>query len=226
MQVFLDESGDLGWKFDKQFREGGSSRYLTLAFMFLPFEQREKPKQIIRDLYNRFKWSSEKKAAKATPNQKNLFCEKAAELLSGNTDIKIDVITAMKQNVSEHIRLDPNKLYNYMAGLVLPEYIQNVGEVEFIPDERTVKVRSGNSLVDYLQTKMWFELNSSTVIKNNPGRSHQQYNLQFVDWIAHCMWIKYENRITEPYDTITPHINHRSDEGNNSVLTLLRTGIQ
>lgn len=29
--VYLDESGDLGWKFDAPYRSGGSSRYLTIA---------------------------------------------------------------------------------------------------------------------------------------------------------------------------------------------------
>jgi len=28
MQVFLDESGDLGWSFNEQYRAGGSSRYI------------------------------------------------------------------------------------------------------------------------------------------------------------------------------------------------------
>ena len=29
--IYLDESGDLGWKFDADFKRGGSSRYLTIA---------------------------------------------------------------------------------------------------------------------------------------------------------------------------------------------------
>jgi len=33
MHVFLDESGDLGWNFEHPFRMGGSSRFLTLAFL-------------------------------------------------------------------------------------------------------------------------------------------------------------------------------------------------
>jgi len=111
--------------------------------------------------------------------------------------------------VQEHIRADANKLYNYIAGLVMPEYIRHSDQVQFIPDERSIKVKSGNSLVDYLQTKLWFELDLRTTIINSPGKSHEQYNLQFVDWIAHCIWIKFEDRITGAHDLILPHIRHR-----------------
>lgn len=31
MQIFLDESGDLGWTFNKPNRAGGSSRFITIA---------------------------------------------------------------------------------------------------------------------------------------------------------------------------------------------------
>jgi len=209
MQVFLDESGDLGWSFDKEFREGGSSRYLTLAFLFLPSQHKRKPKKIIQGLYKRYKWQSEKKAATAKNSQKIVFSQKVVQLLEKNRDIKIDVVTVMKQNVQDHIRADANKLYNFIAGLVMPEYIKHMEEVQFIPDERSIKVKSGNSLVDYLQTKLWFELNSGVTIINEPGKSHAQYNLQFVDWIAHCVWVKFEDRITEAYDLILPCIKHR-----------------
>ena len=64
--------------------------------------------------------------------------------------------------------------------------------VDFIPDPRTIKVKSGNSLVDYLQIKLWFEHNSATVIRHTPVESHQSLNLQFVDFISHIIWSRYE----------------------------------
>lgn len=36
MNVYFDESGDLGWSFDKPYGAGGSSRYLTIAFLIIP----------------------------------------------------------------------------------------------------------------------------------------------------------------------------------------------
>jgi hypothetical protein len=209
MQLFLDESGDLGWAFDKKYREGGSSRYLTLAFMFLPPEYRNEPKNVIRFLYKKYGWKGEKKAQSATLNQKLLFCEKAIALFKTHKEIKIDIITVKKENVQDHIRQDANKLYNYMASLVISDYTEKMDTIHFIPDERTVKVKSGNSLVDFLQTKLWFDLGHKTKILNSPSRSFQQYNLQFVDWIANCIWSNFEDSIEEPYQLLYPYIKHR-----------------
>jgi len=36
MNVYVDESGDLGWEFAQPFRQGGSSRYLTIASLLVP----------------------------------------------------------------------------------------------------------------------------------------------------------------------------------------------
>jgi hypothetical protein len=35
IQIYLDESGDLGWRFDKPYRYGGSSRYLTIVSLII-----------------------------------------------------------------------------------------------------------------------------------------------------------------------------------------------
>jgi hypothetical protein len=35
MLIYLDESGELGWKFDAPYRKGGSSRYLTIASLVI-----------------------------------------------------------------------------------------------------------------------------------------------------------------------------------------------
>jgi hypothetical protein len=81
-----------------------------------------------------------------------------------------------------------------MIGLVLPQKIRRLKSISFIPDERSIKVKSGNSLSDYLQIKLWFDLKSKTIIENNPQESHLNLNLQFIDWITHIIWEKYENK--------------------------------
>lgn len=48
------------------------------------------------------------------------------------------------------MRRDSNKLYNYMIGLSLLDEMINYENVVLIPDPRTIKVKSGNSLHDYL----------------------------------------------------------------------------
>jgi len=92
-----------------------------------------------------------------------------------------------------------------MCKLVVIDHVKNVQEFDFVPDKRAVRVQSGNSLSDYLQTVLWFECNTSAVINNHPQESHKNYDLQFVDWIANCVWAHYEDGETTVYREITRH---------------------
>ena len=209
MIVLLDESGDLGFSFDRPYREGGSSRYLTLAVAFVPIGLKKVPRKLITSLYGKYKWQSEKKASDASLSQKLEFCALAVKLLQAHPEIKIDCITVKKEKVEEHLRQDPNTLYNHMASLVVPDYVGAYDKIIFTPDERSIKVKSGNSLADFLQYKLWYECKFKTKVENKPSLSHQSYNLQFVDWIAHCVWIMHEDVIHQPFEVISKHIKLR-----------------
>ncbi len=179
MYVFMDESGDLGFTFDKPFRAGGSSRYLTITFLLIPNDLLHLPKRIVRKIYSKRKrsTSNELKGADLSESECIDFANKVVKLLKQNPQIKIFAITVYKRNVAKHIRKDPNKLYNYMVGLALLNRVKKQKEIMFTPDARSIKVQSGNSLVEYLQTEIWFKLNSNTEIINNPRESHKYLNL-------------------------------------------------
>jgi hypothetical protein len=53
MNVYLDESGDLGWTFDKPYRHGGSSRYLTISVLIVPKDLSHLPKRILKKSINK-----------------------------------------------------------------------------------------------------------------------------------------------------------------------------
>ncbi|HZQ46498.1 MAG TPA: DUF3800 domain-containing protein [Verrucomicrobiae bacterium] len=209
MHVFLDESGDLGWTFSFPFRSGGSSRFLSLAFLFTPHRKVAIPRQIISNLYKKYGWVSEKKASKASRLQKLEFANALNVMLQTHPDIKIDCITVKKENVQPHIRADSNKLYNYMCRLVIPDYVKSCPAFEFVPDKRSVKVESGNSLSDYLQTVLWFDCNIKSVLTNNPQESSGDYNLQFVDWVANVTWSHFEDGETTVFDQVRKNIRIR-----------------
>jgi hypothetical protein len=208
MNVYVDESGDLGWTFDRPFRQGGSSRYLTIAFLLVPQQLSSVPKRIVRKLYSRRKRSPEKelKGSRLKPEEKIYFSNEVIKLLDRHPEIHVLAITVKKENVQVNIRQDPNKLYNYMINLILSGKIKNEPIVNFIPDRRSIKVKSANTLVDYLQIKLWFEFNSSTVIRNNPTESHKALNLQFVDFISHIIWSRYEDNETTAFNILRRRI--------------------
>ena len=212
MNVYIDESGDLGWKFDAPYMRGGSSRYLTIAMLIAPKTISAKPKRLVKKLYKYLgrPHEDELKATHLSDASREWFAEKAADLLDKEPSLKLVSITVRKENVQEHIRTDSNKIYNYMIRLALVDHIAHCPHVNFIPDKRTVKVESGNSLSDYLQTHLWFEKNVQTIINNDPQESHNNLNLQFIDYIANIIWRRYELNKSGPYNRIRNHVrNHQ-----------------
>ncbi len=204
MNLYLDESGDLGFTFDKPYRYGGSSRHLTIAILLVPKELSHVPKRIVKKLYQRKKQptSRELKGPDLIPGDRLFLANKIVSLLANHPSIEVFAITVYKKRVEDHIRRDANKLYNYMTSLVLLDKIKDKPNITFIPDERSIKVQSGNSLVDYLQTKLMFEFNSKTIIENKPQESHKVLNLQLVHFIANFVWKKYEDNSSPEYNIL------------------------
>ena len=194
MFVYLDESGDLGWSFALPYLTGGSSRYLTLAFLFVPASKRHLPKRIIKRMYQKYGWNPnlERKASSLKPNQKLDFCQKAKALVRTHKDIQLCAITVCKEGVKDHIRSDANKLYNYMIKLCILRRLAKHGSVRFVRDERSIKVQSGNSMEDYIQTELWLGLGVKTELHCSPENSENNLNLLFVDYLANRIWRSYE----------------------------------
>lgn len=202
--VYLDESGDLGWVFDKPYRHGGSSRYLTIAFVVCPSKKRHLLQRIVVDVYRRTKFNpkQELKGSALSVADKCFFAEKVRKLVSMNPDIVVGSITVNKSKVMQHIREDANKLYNYMIRLAVLPVIKDEPFVNLIRDNKTIKVKSGNSLIDYLQTELWFELQSRTKVVDFPSDSKRVKNLIFIDWVNNLIWGRYEDNNTQPYEVL------------------------
>lgn len=211
--IYLDESGDLGWKFDQPYRRGGSSRYLTIACLIVSPEKKHLPKRILKKLYQKFNWDSktEKKWSEMTVGERVEFATKAKKLIEDHShDIKYVSITVRKQNVKDHIRKDANKLYNYMIGLSLFPHMKLYDQVMFIPDPRSVKVESGNSLHDYLQTSLWFQEAAETVLTTKPIDSSACVNLQFADMLSGIVQGHFEDTRSEPWDILSSKVSYKT----------------
>lgn len=86
-----------------------------------------------------------------------------------------------------------------MIKLAILDVIKHEPIVNLIRDNKTVKVKSGNSLIDYLQTTLWFEMNSKTKMVDIPSDSKKVQNLIFIDWMNNLIWSNYEDTNSEPY---------------------------
>jgi hypothetical protein len=194
MLYYLDESDDTGFNFTSPFRKGGSSRYLTICVVQTPKNLAALPGQIISNLKQKYGWSiKEKKGSSLSDNQKDEFITLAIDLITKNPEICFHAITVFKPNVQQHIRLDPNKLYNYMVRLLLTGSMAEHQQVTLAHDQRSVQVASGNSLHDYLQTILWLELGTKTVLTTRSLESHKNNNILFVDYLTHICWAEHED---------------------------------
>ncbi|MEM0996565.1 MAG: DUF3800 domain-containing protein [Bacteroidota bacterium] len=207
--VYLDESGDLGWKFGAEYRRGGSSRYLTLAYIIVPRASKALPKRLVRECFR--KWGAdpkqELKGNRMSLEQQDLIIDQTIQMLHKEPNAHLGAITVKKQNVAPHIRQDGNKLYNYMIGLGLLSGIRKCDHVNLIRDNRSVKVKSGNSIGDYLQTKLWFEMCSCTELVDMPQDSLGNNSLQFIDWISYMVWSAYEDRNMYAFCRLQPYLS-------------------
>jgi len=209
--IALDESGDLGWSFDSPYRAGGSSRHLTIASILYPQAKNQHPKRLIKKLYTKFEWDPKKeiKWADMSADQRIEFAEKLRTLVTTHTDIKLLSITVKKEKVQEHIRGDGNKLYNYMIGLSLLNEMKNHASVLFIPDPRSIKVKSGNSMHDYLQTKLWFDKGAKTILTTNPLESHSCKPIQVADMLSGIVQNHFEDGNSDAWRVLEPHVQSR-----------------
>ncbi len=206
--ICLDESGDLGWTLDKPYRRGGSSQHLTIAALITTPEKKHLPKRLIKKLYQKHGWPSgvERKWADMRLSERVAFAEKAHKISSDTNEIKYVAITVKKRNVQEHIRRDPNKLYNYMIRLLLIDEMANFDFVSFVPDPRSIKVQSGNSLHDYLQTILWFDKEVSTILNTIPCDSSCSHNVQFSDMLSGVVQSHFEDGRSQPLKALGTHI--------------------
>ena len=208
LRVFLDESGDTGWTFNKPYMSGGSSRYLTLAYMLIPQEEYKHAKRMLKTfcIAHKIPFAAEPKGTYINSARLADFVDQAKRLANDHPHIKYHAITVCKESVLEHIREDPNKLYNYMLRLSLLGKIDQEESVRLIPDKRSIKVKSGNSMVDYLQTILWTELGSRTKIINQPLESKNCKGLQIAHLLANLVWRHYELSDSNSYRVLEPHI--------------------
>lgn len=94
--IYLDESGDLGWKFDAPFKRGGSSRYLTIAAAVIS-NQKDEPKieRVIRGFYKSRKRApkNELKSTDLSSKERGLFTAKLVEIRTSCEEIKFFSMT-------------------------------------------------------------------------------------------------------------------------------------
>lgn len=210
MQIYVDESGDLGWSFEHPYGHGGSSRFLTIAVLIVPDDLDHLPKRKIKELYTYGKWDPkrEKKWVEMSAGARPTFAINAVKLREKHPCIGYKAIVVNKQNVNANFRRDSNKLYNYMIRLLLLDELANHAHVTLIPDPLSIKVQNGKSLHHYLDGLL-YEREARTVLATEIRDSRDCRSLQFADMLAGVVGTHYEFRKSEPFRTFGRHLPTR-----------------
>lgn len=209
IDVYIDESGDLGWKFDAPYRNGGSSRHLTIAGIMITHEKRDLLKRLMRKLYKKSHTPTDKevKWANLNDDQRLWIAKQLAKFkIKHGNDVHFICISVKKENVEVHIRQDENKLYNYMIKLAFSKKLSEYQFVTLNIDQRSIKVKSGNSLHDYLQTVIWFEHKTQTQLTSNQCNSKDHLNVQLADILSGIVQSHFEDGRSNPFQQIQTHL--------------------
>lgn len=79
-----------------------------------------------------------------------------------------------------------------MLKVMLLDEMRRHREVHFVPDNRSVKPASRNSLHEYLQAALWFEADARTILRTTSSDSGQCRGVQFADFMAGVVNARFE----------------------------------
>lgn len=194
--IFLDESGDLGFK-------KTSSRWFlfTIALTFEPRSLERVTKSIWRSLKKKHKRIGELHAS----HEKDITRERMLRYINEIKDLKILCTILNKEKVYVDLQNQKNYLYNYTANILLDRLhtkeLLSINEpIHLYIDRKDTKKYLRENFINYLSNSMKKRRDSHFDIKLHS--SHENKSLQAVDFISWAIFRKYEKGDYKFYDII------------------------
>ncbi|MFH4968578.1 DUF3800 domain-containing protein [Gaetbulibacter sp. M240] len=210
MNIYIDESGDLGWTFDKPNRAGGSSRYITISGFIIPPDDEKYVKRFLKNIHNKYNLnpSIEKKGANFSSDHSRYIISQLNKIIIKSPGFKIISITVYKPKIFDSLRRDKNIFYNYMLGLLVKQEIIDNGSVVINIDKRTIKVSHGESFPDYIKTQIWGEGHDMEIECNFIDSTNNKM-IWFADWFSNFVWRHYEDGDSEAYQILNKNPSNK-----------------
>ena len=203
MNLYLDESGDLGWTLDKPNRFGGSSKYITITGILISESDEKYISRFISHIYKKYRLTPkiEKKGANFIPDHSRFISSQLNKVINKSESFRIISITVSKENVNEALRRDKNIFYNYVLGLLIKGHVIECESIKIVIDKRTIKVSHGQSFPDYIKTQIWGE-GHNIDIDCEFVESDTNKMIWFADWFANFVWRYYEDGESSSYELL------------------------
>ncbi len=184
----IDESGNLG--------RGGGRFFVITAVRYLDDKR-------IKNFVKRYK---SKKQIPEIKGQRINFNDRQDLInkLNSKNDYLISYIVLDKKNLNNHkLFEDNNILFNYLCSFLFKKILKNNEEdVHLCFDNRTVKVKSGNSLLDYLKIKAYTKWNYLGNLSVSYWDSKSNNCIQMSDLISNTIFRRYSNNKIHFYNQI------------------------
>lgn len=188
LKVFIDESGDLGWKFDQPYNRGGSSRFLVISALFVAPENLKTIERIIKKLYWFTKKDFSQEELKGSDLSKKLKTYFSRESFKKKKAFQAKAIVIDKHHVYENLRKDPNVLYNYACKLAFIDTICEAQDPLVYADRKTQKTNAQYTFGDYFKSEYYSRHHGKNHIEVHIANSMEHLGLQFADIIAHLLF--------------------------------------
>ncbi|MFA5317994.1 MAG: DUF3800 domain-containing protein [Patescibacteria group bacterium] len=186
MQIYIDESGNLGKK----------GRYFVIA-MLIPFKKK-RIKNIIKNFCSKESLEEIKGTLLTFLSRQNIINK-----LNKFPDYSVSYIVADLKYIDNAVLKDKNICYNYLYMHLLKRTIKNANEdIEILTDNHEVKVGSINSLNDYIRTKAIFEWGFKYNVRIEYRDSKKVKNIQMVDIIANTIYRRYTENKKDLYEIL------------------------
>ncbi len=184
MHIYIDETGDTGFKLD----QGSSEIFSITLILFKNPKEIEKAVNAIKTLEKRLGFSkdTEWKFSKTAPKNRIEFLKTVCAF-----DFEIRAVVMIKKNITGHkLTTDKDKFYNYTCKLVL-QYVQYMKDAKIIFDRRGNK-EFNTHLRQYLRNKC--DLNHEIIKEIKSKDSQKEKPLQMVDMIAGAVGRSFKNK--------------------------------
>lgn len=201
MNIFLDESGDLGFDFLKK----GTSKFFVICLLILPTPQdlQTLSKALNRTIKNKLnKGKISKNPAKEIKGSKTVLSVKQYFYRqTKGTTFFIYALILNKRRVYENLRDKQEVLYNYVARVLIQNCPFSEANEKII---LTLDKRKSSTEISHFNSYIFTQLRNSL-----PGnipfqifhhQSSQNKGLQAVDLFAWGIFRKYEKRDVKWYD--------------------------
>ncbi|MBI4598611.1 DUF3800 domain-containing protein [Candidatus Uhrbacteria bacterium] len=195
--IMLDESGDLGFSFEK-----GSSRHFLITIIFS--DSKRRLEKIAKKVHGSLRKQHKRVGVLHAYHEKPVTRRRLLSALK-DTDSKILVIVLDKNKVYTKLRDEKIVLYNVIANILLDRLfakkpLSTDGEITLIASQRETNRFLNQNFKDDLTTQL--RDTHQKTIRVEIGIPSKEKSLQVVDFVSWAVFRKYEYGDDTYYDII------------------------